>query len=1212
MVPPFRRVVVFITEVDALLSQHRIRDASFGRWFGPKRRYFKLHDSGASLMHSMSFLWTLNARIKGIDRVWADCTSPILFLAKNEYLGRIQKFGCLVHCCKRISGLTDTIRGAKEAQRSDNREFRLRRRPLKKSNVFLFKITLSSSPPSSLPRALVIHPLTRRPEISWPGTEPLASTSEIIVEFANYQSLVQGWFFFNNWYQSLWVIMGTAKFDVEKFTGKNDFGLWRLKMRALLVQQGLQDALLGEKNLPSDIVLREVAKAKSTAEVWLKLESLYMTKSLANRLHKKIKLYTFKMTPGMSIEDHLDHFNKIILDLENIDITISDEDKAILLLTSLDASYTNMKDAIMYGRDSLTFDEVQSILHARELQKQEESKEESGEGLNIRGRSEKREKKGKNSKSRSKSKTKKFKCFICHKEGHFKKDCPDRRQNTVKKTVNEGDAAVILDGYDSAEVLNVAEVDSSKEWILDSGCSFHMCPIKAWFEDFKEADGGYVLLGNNKHYKILGTGTVRIKHYDGIERVLEDVRYIPELKRNLISLGMLDKSGYTFKSEPNSLRVARGSLTVMKGTIKNGLYTLIGQTVTRKVSTVLKEDVGTTKLWHQRLGHISHRGLQELKKQRVLGNYKLTDLPFCEHCVFGKATRVKFAKAIHETQNQLDYIHSDLWGPSRVPSIGGARNSCPFDQQEPIISITIQNPSRKWTGKAADYQHLKVFGCTAYVHTKTDKLEPRAVKCIFLGYPKGVKGYKLWIETQGKGKCIISRDVTFNEQDMSKQTPAKDVEGSDQLQFEVEHETSQPEKSKETSSKTAQKEIVHERQMNQLKGWNPIICQTQLNPIAVGFVAHEDLELDQLDVKTAFLHGELDELIYMQPPEGFEEGIKDGQVCLLKKSLYGLKQSPRQWYKRFDKYMLDIGFNRSSHDGCVYFNLTEDSMVYLLLYVDDMLVACKEKRHLEQVKEMLKAEFEMKDLGSAKRILGMEIERDRSKRTVSTPLGQHFRLSITQAPETHEEKRFMERIPYASMVGSVMYTMVCSRPDLAYAVSMISRYMSCPGKPHWQAVKWLFQYLAGTRSLGLVYGVFGGAVSWKANLQSVVALSTTEAEYMAMTEAVKEAIWLKGITEELAMYRGVASVLFYMATCWSVPRACQYVESCIYWNSARSRIWVRVNKKTLTALKLVGRPIQVFMVTTNARLFTYWINDAYQATGWGNLLCQALFESTVK
>ena len=250
----------------------------------------------------------------------------------------------------------------------------------------------------------------------------------------------------------------------------------------------------------------------------------------------------------------------------------------------------------MYGRDNLTFDEVQSILHARELQKQEESKDESGEGLKIRGRFDKREKKGKNSKARLKSKTRKFKCFICHKEGHFNKDCPNRRQNTVKKIVNEGDAVVILAGYDSAELLNMTEVDSGKEWILDSGCSFHMCPIKAWFENFKEADGGHVLLGNNKHCKILGTGTVRIKHYDGIEKVLEDVRYIPELKKNLLSLEMLDKSRYTFKSKPNSLRVARGPLTVMKGTIKNGLYTFIGQTVIGKVSTMLKEDAGITML----------------------------------------------------------------------------------------------------------------------------------------------------------------------------------------------------------------------------------------------------------------------------------------------------------------------------------------------------------------------------------------------------------------------------------------------------------------------------------------------------------------------------------------------------------------------------------------------------------------------------------------
>lgn len=208
--------------------------------------------------------------------------------------------------------------------------------------------------------------------------------------------------------------MGISKFDVEKFNGKNDFGLWRIKIRALLVQQDLYDALLGEKNMSSlsnkekseilqkkahntlilflgDKVLREVTKEDTTVEVWLKLESLYMTKSLENRFHKKIKLCTFKMTPGISIEEHLDELNKIILDLTNIDIKIDDEDQAILLLSSLDNSYAYLKKTMMYGRerltlDEVTLDEVQSILHSRELQNKVDIKTETGKGLTIRGR----------------------------------------------------------------------------------------------------------------------------------------------------------------------------------------------------------------------------------------------------------------------------------------------------------------------------------------------------------------------------------------------------------------------------------------------------------------------------------------------------------------------------------------------------------------------------------------------------------------------------------------------------------------------------------------------------------------------------------------------------------------------------------------------------------------------------------------------------------
>ena len=139
-----------------------------------------------------------------------------------------------------------------------------------------------------------------------------------------------------------------------------------------------------------------------------------------------------------------------------------------------------------------------------------------------------------------------------------------------------------------------------------------------------------------------------------------------------------------------------------------------------------------------------------------------------------------------------------------------------------------------------------------------------------------------------------------------------------------------------------------------------------------------NLELEQLDMKTAFLHGELDEHIYMQQPEGFKEPGKEGLVCRLTKSLYGLKQSPRQWYKRFDTFMVSCGYTRCEFDCCVYSRKLDDgSFTYLTLCVDNMLIAAKSKSHLSELKNMLSNEFEMKDLGATKKILGMEIYRDR-------------------------------------------------------------------------------------------------------------------------------------------------------------------------------------------------------------------------------------------
>ena len=175
---------------------------------------------------------------------------------------------------------------------------------------------------------------------------------------------------------------------------------------------------------------------------------------------------------------------------------------------------------------------------------------------------------------------------------------------------------------------------------------------------------------------------------------------------------------------------------------------------------------------------------------------------------------------------------------------------------------------------------------------------------------------------------------------------------------------------------------------------------------------------------------------------------------------------------------------------------------------------------------------------------------DSSAKPVSTPLASHFKLSASMSPRTDDERKHMENIPYANVVGALMYAMVCTRPDISHAVSMVSRYMHDPGKVHWQAVKWILRYIHGTVDVGLkfqrddkpsqysvgyvdsdyagdldkrrsttgyVFTMAGGPVSWRSTLQSTVALSTTEAEYMAVTEAFKEAIWLHGLINDLGI-----------------------------------------------------------------------------------------------
>nr|GEY45923.1 retrovirus-related Pol polyprotein from transposon TNT 1-94 [Tanacetum cinerariifolium] len=286
--------------------------------------------------------------------------------------------------------------------------------------------------------------------------------------------------------------------------------------------------------------------------------------------------------------------------------------------------------------------------------------------------------------------------------------------------------------------------------------------------------------------------------------------------------------------------------------------------------------------------------------------------------------------------------------------------------------------------------------------------------------------------------------------------------------------------------------------------------------VAIGFTQRVGIDYNELDVTTTFLHGNLEEVIYMRQPSGYEQGNK---VCLLKKSLYGLKQSPRQWYKRFDEYKLSNGFKHSSYDNCIYYrSYAPSEYINLLLYVDDMLIACKSKGEIGSTKSLLKKEFGMKEFGEAKKILGMEIVKDRSRKIMTTSqsgyvskilnnfridnrksvhmqLGGHFKLLLVRDCDVKRKSK----VSYAKSVGSLMYLT--------------------------EVVKWILKYLRGTANMGLVYGTDRGN-EWDITgfVDSDYAKDPDKGGYAFLVQgcvvsrkAVKEAIWLKGLLKEVGV-----------------------------------------------------------------------------------------------
>ena len=349
--------------------------------------------------------------------------------------------------------------------------------------------------------------------------------------------------------------------------------------------------------------------------------------------------------------------------------------------------------------------------------------------------------------------------------------------------------------------------------------------------------------------------------------------------------------------------------------------------------------------------------------------------------------------------------------------------------------------------------------------------------------------------------------------------------------------------------------------------------------IILALVAHFDLELQQMDVKTAFLNGDLEEEVYMKQPEGFPSSDGEHLVCKLKKSIYGLKQASRQWYLKFHNVISSFGFVENIMDQCIYQKVSGSKICFLVLYVDDILLATNDKGLLHEVKQFLSKNFDMKDMGEASYVIGIKIHRDRfqgilglSQETYINKILKRFRMNdcspsvapivkgdrfnLNQCPKNDLEREQMKNIPYASAVGSLMYAQVCTRPDIAFVVGMLGRYQSDPGLDHWRAAKKVMRYLQGTKDYmlmyrrtdnlevigysdsdfagcidsrkstsGYIFMMASGAVSWRSAKQTLTATSTMEAEFVSCFEATSHGVWLKSFISGLRIMDSISRPL---------------------------------------------------------------------------------------
>ncbi|PNY01136.1 hypothetical protein L195_g024424, partial [Trifolium pratense] len=737
-------------------------------------------------------------------------------------------------------------------------------------------------------------------------------------------------------------------------------------------------------------------------------------------------------------------------------------------------------------------------------------------------------------------------CQLCDFSGHIAKNCPQLMQ--------------------SSPAANYATTNAN--WILDSGANHHITADLNNLSLHSNYEGpDSVTIGDGSGLAISHMGSTHLSTPSTAFH-LKNVLCVPKASHNLISVAKFCQQNNVYvEFHPFSFfeKDLKTGATLMCGPTSGDLYTL--QPSLPTPPTNLHASRSTNNLWHARLGHPSPKTLHQALKTFLPSNRATQRVHLSRHVVF---VEDEFPFSLPNPQPSPPLLPQSFWHP--LPNILAYPH-------QPNTTETIIHTSMPPIPPIADPQISSSSPPTSSNITHANSTTPQSTEPTLSNSNNIQHSPSPTQNSSPQTTPPLERISTSSSESLRPITRSMNNIQKPNKKYLLVTKHPLPSSHEPTcvsqAMASAEWRAAMASEFNALMQqgtWDLVPKNTASNIIGIPvikpstvrlvltFAIQQRWHIRQLDVNNAFLHGKLQETVYMQQPPGFHHPDYLDHVCKLKKSLYGLKQAPRAWFTALHSFLLSYGFVNSKSDPSLFIYLKGDVKLYTLVYVDDILITGNNDQAIVKCISTLATKFSIKDLGSIHFFLGVEVipttqglflsqhqyihdllDRTKMKdaKIVHSPMS-------TSSPLTRNDGTSAANITeYRSIIGALQYLSM-TRPDIAYTVNKLAQFMQHPSSTHFTALKRLLRYLKATIFHGLhlknssshnLYAFsdadwagnrddytstsahitfFGGnPISWKSFKQKAVARSSTEAEYRALASASAEVLWLSSLLSEL-------------------------------------------------------------------------------------------------